>query len=48
MLELFRKPSKRTNYLSDFRRQARNRRYYIRHRDELRQRRRDYYAIYGK
>jgi hypothetical protein len=47
-LRLFRKPSKQLDFLSDFKRQARNRRYYLRHRDELRQKRKDYYSIWGK
>jgi len=48
MLKLFRKASKQKDYRLDIKRQERNRRYYIHHRDELRQRRRDYYSIYGK
>ena len=42
------KRSKQHNYISDFRRQARNRRYYLRHREELKARRREYYSINGK
>ena len=48
MLEIFKKPSEQKDFFSEIKRKERNKRYYQRHRDELRQRRRDYYDIYGK
>jgi hypothetical protein len=52
MFKLFKKPSKRKDFFSDFmskeRRKARNHRYYLKHKDELIERRREYYFINGK
>jgi hypothetical protein len=52
MFKLFKKPSKRKDFFSEFmskeRRKARNHRYYLKHQDELRERRKEYYSIYNK
>ena len=52
ILKLFKKPSERKNffdnYMSKLKRKARNRRYYLKHRDEILQKRKDYYLINGK
>lgn len=42
------KPSKHGDFMSNFKRQMRNKRYYQRHKEELKQKRREYYSIYGK
>jgi len=48
----FKKPSEHKNILrnieSKFKRQLRNRRYYVRHRAEIQQKRKNYYLINGK
>jgi hypothetical protein len=45
---MFKKWFKHNSFLSDLKRKERNRRYYLRHRDELRQNRKEYYLIKGK
>lgn len=42
------KPSKQYDFMTDFKRQMRNKRYYQKHKEELKQKRREYYSIYGK
>jgi len=48
MFEIFKKASQQHNIMSDFKRLERKKRYYQRHKDEIKQKRREYYATYGK
>jgi hypothetical protein len=48
MISFFKKKSKQDDVFSKFKRKERNKRYYLRHRDEIRQKRKDYYLTNGK
>jgi hypothetical protein len=48
MFKIFKKPSKHNDFFSDFKRQQRNRRYYLRHKEQIKEKRREYYLINGK
>lgn len=48
LLKKLKLKSKRYDFMTDFKRKARNKRYYEKHKEELKQKRRDYYLINGK
>lgn len=48
MFKIFKKASKQSNIFSNFRRSERNKRYYLRHCEEIKQKRRENYATFGK
>jgi hypothetical protein len=48
MFDFFKKRSKQKDIFAKLKRQERNRRYYLRHQDEIRAKRREYYRIHGK
>jgi hypothetical protein len=48
MLNFLNKSSKQNHFLSKFARKERNRRYYLRHRDEILEKRRKKYRLFGE
>jgi len=47
MLNFFKKTSKQSDFLTKFKRKQRARRYYLRHQDEIREKRREKYRNTG-
>jgi hypothetical protein len=48
MFNFLKKTTKQKDFFAKLKRQERNRRYYLRHRDEILQKRKEYYQIHGK
>lgn len=48
MFEKWRKKHKEIDFMSTLKRKARNKRYYEKHKEELKQKRKEYYSIHLK